>query len=51
MYSDKITRIKLISEYLNQQLGFNFENEIIEKTSKIIKNDITTLMVQEYPLV
>ncbi|MFQ3675849.1 MAG: glycine--tRNA ligase subunit beta [Endomicrobiia bacterium] len=49
MYSDKITRIKLLAEYLNLQSGFNFDNEIIEKTSKIIKNDITTLMVQEYP--
>jgi glycyl-tRNA synthetase beta chain len=49
MYSDKVERIKKLADYLNQVLNFNFNKDIIDTTSQIIKNDITTLMVQDYP--
>jgi glycyl-tRNA synthetase beta chain len=46
---EKVLRIKFLAQYLNQKLNFNFEEDVLEKTAKIIKNDVTTLIVQEYP--
>lgn len=49
LYYDKVLRIKQLAEFLNKELFFNIRDEIIELTSKVIKNDLTTQIVYEYP--
>ncbi len=46
---DKVLRIKFLAQYFNKKIGYNFEENILSQTASIIKNDVTTLMVQEYP--
>lgn len=49
LYYDKVLRIKQLAEFINEELGFQIEDNIIDLTSKIIKNDLTTQIVYEYP--
>jgi len=48
-YYDKILRIQRLAKFLNNKLDFNIDEKIIEITSELIKNDITTQVVYEYP--
>lgn len=49
LYYDKVLRIKQLAEFINEELGFHIEDNIIDLTSKVIKNDLTTQIVYEYP--
>lgn len=46
---EKLQRIFSLVKYFNEKLNYNFEEEKLRKTLAVIKNDLTTLMVQEYP--
>lgn len=49
LYNDKVLRIKQLAEFLNKELNFNIQEQIIEVTAKLIKNDLLTQIVYEYP--
>ncbi len=46
---DKVIRLKEIAKLLNKELNFGIKEETIEETSKLIKNDLVTNIVYEYP--
>ncbi|MCX7940263.1 MAG: glycine--tRNA ligase subunit beta [Endomicrobia bacterium] len=48
-YYDKILRIKQLAGFLNEELNLNIDGKIIDITSKLIKNDLLTQIVYEYP--
>ncbi|MCS7230643.1 MAG: glycine--tRNA ligase subunit beta [Elusimicrobiota bacterium] len=48
-YYDKIINIKKLAEFLNDRLGFSVGKDIIDLVSKLIKNDLPTQIVFEYP--
>lgn len=48
-YYDKVINIKELAKFLNGKLNFSVEEENIEQVAKLIKNDILTQIVFEYP--
>lgn len=46
---DKVVRLKELAKFLNKELNFSISEEIIEQTAKLIKNDLVTQIVYEYP--
>ncbi len=46
---DKVIRVKELAIFLNKELNFNIPEDVIEQTSKLIKNDLMTQIVYEYP--
>jgi len=48
-YYDKVIRVGELAKFLNKKLNFNISEEIIEITKKLVKNDLVTQIVFEYP--
>lgn len=48
-YHDKVIRIKQLAVFLNKEYNFGIEEHLIEVASKLIKNDLLTKIVYEYP--
>ncbi|MCX7957042.1 MAG: glycine--tRNA ligase subunit beta [Endomicrobia bacterium] len=48
-YYDRSLNIGKLAQFLNENLNFKLNKGIIELTSKLIKNDLTTQIVFEYP--
>jgi glycyl-tRNA synthetase beta chain len=48
-YYDKVVRTRELAKLLNKKLGFNIPEDIIDITAKLIKNDLVTQIVFEYP--
>lgn len=48
-YYDKVINVKNLAKFLNKKLNFSIEEEKIELVSKLIKNDLPTQIVFEYP--
>lgn len=49
LYYDKVKRIEQLAIFLNEKLNFEIDEEIIKMAAKLIKNDLTTQIVYEYP--
>lgn len=48
-YYDKVVNVGNLAKFLNKKLNFSIEEEKIELASQLIKNDLVTQIVFEYP--
>ncbi len=46
---DKVVRTGNLAKMLNKKLGFGLSEEIVDITTKLVKNDLMTQIVFEYP--